>query len=244
MPKATSRRVTHPKGEPEAALVPPTDHSKLNTFGGRVDVLWDSRTEVTALGPLGYFVQFLKTTDLWEQWVEECPLTYTSNNAPRKAEILGAILLSILSGHKRYAHSNALHHDSVIPPLLGLNKLPSEGAVRHAFRRGDRDPYTPWMDQSLNQTFEPLLTEPLVLEIDATVKTLFGRQEAKVGYNPTKPGRPSHVYHAYCIGALRMVLEVEVQAGNQTAAEFAHAGLFGWLVKMKRPTPDLRRGLR
>ncbi|MCX6603855.1 MAG: transposase, partial [Acidobacteria bacterium] len=61
----------------------------------------------------------------------------------------------------------------------------------------------------------PLLTEPWVLDIDATVKTLYGRQEeAKVGYNPTKPGRPSHAYHAYCIAALRMVLEVEVQAGN------------------------------
>jgi hypothetical protein len=83
-----------------------------------------------------------------------------------------------------------------------------------------------------------------VVDIDATVKTLYGRQEeAKVGYNPTKPGRPSHVYHAYCIAALRMVLEVEVQAGNQTAPEFAHAGLFGWLdARPRQQWPTLLRG--
>lgn len=32
--------------------------------------------------------------------------------------------------------------------------------------------------------------------MDSTVKTLYGREEgAKIGYNPRKPGRPSHAYH-------------------------------------------------
>ena len=55
--------------------------------------------------------------------------------------------------------------------------------------------------------------------------------------------RSSHVYHAYCIAALRMVLEVEVQAGNQTAPEFAHAGLFGRLdARPREQWPTLLRG--
>jgi hypothetical protein len=34
--------------------------------------------------------------------------------------------------------------------------------------------------------------------MDATVKPLYGYQEeAGVGYNSGKPGRPSHVYHGY-----------------------------------------------
>jgi len=244
MPKPTSRRATHPKGELEPTLGAPVEDTKLDTFGGRVDVLWDPKAEVTALGPLVYFIQFLKTSGLWERWVEEFPLTYTSNNAPPKAGILGGILVTLLSGHKRYAHINALRHDPVIPPMLGLDEFPCEDSVRRAFQRGDHERYTLWMDQSLNRTFGPLLTEPWVLDIDATVKTLYGRQEeAKVGYNPTKPGRPSHVYHAYCIAALRMVLEVEVQAGNQTAPEFAHAGLFGWLdARPREQWPTLLRG--
>jgi len=216
---------------------PKSPSSTLSAGGSRF-------SEVTALGPLVYFVQFLNTSGLWEQWGEECPLPYSSNNAPHKAEILGAILLPVLSGHKRYAYINALRHDPVIPPLLGLTHLPSEDAVRRAFQRGDPDRYALWMGRSLNHTFQPLLTEPWILDIDATVKTLYGRQEeAKVGYNPTKPGRPSPVYHAYCIAALRLVLEVEVQAGNQTAAAFAHAGLSGWLdARPREHWPRLLRG--
>ena len=48
-----------------------------------------------------------------------------------------------------------------------------------------------------------------MLDIDGTVKALYGKQqEARVGYNPTKPGRPSHVYHACFIARLCMVLRI------------------------------------
>jgi len=50
-----------------------------------------------------------------------------------------------------------------------------------------------------------------------------------VGYNPQKPGRPSHAYHSYIIANLRLVMEVEVQAGNQTSASFAQPELWALL---------------
>ena len=44
----------------------------------------------------------------------------------------------------------------------------------------------------------PLLDAPWILDIDTTVKPLYGKQEgAVVSYNPRKPGRPSHSYHTY-----------------------------------------------
>ena len=46
--------------------------------------------------------------------------------------------------------------------------------------------------------------------IDVTVKPLYGHQQgAEIGYNPQKPGRPSHVYHSYFIANLRISLGVE-----------------------------------
>jgi len=55
------------------------------------------------------------------------------------------------------------------------------------------------------------LREPWILDVDTTVKPLYGHQEgAVVGYNPKKPGRPSHTYHSYMLANLRLVLEVEV----------------------------------
>jgi hypothetical protein len=79
--------------------------------------------------------------------------------------------------------------------------------------------------------------------MDTTVKPLYGHPEAAVkGYNPRKPGRPSPVYHTYFMAALRMVLEVEVQAGNQTASQFAQPGLWAWLDD--RPREQWSRLLR
>ena len=68
---------------------------------------------------------------------------------------------------------------------------------------------------------------PWILDIDSTIKPLYGHQQgAEIGYNPHKPGRPSHVYHSYLMGTTRLVLDVEVQPGKQTAAHHALPGLW------------------
>ena len=62
------------------------------------------------------------------------------------------------------------------------------------------------------------------------MKPLYGhQQDAVVGYNPTKPGRPSHAYHSYFVANIRMVLDMEVQPGNQTAPSFALPELWSFL---------------
>jgi hypothetical protein len=40
--------------------------------------------------------------------------------------VLGTILLSVLAGHWRYAHMNAIRGDGVNPELLGMTKVASE----------------------------------------------------------------------------------------------------------------------
>ncbi|MDH3325814.1 MAG: hypothetical protein OEM38_03750 [Gammaproteobacteria bacterium] len=60
-----------------------------------------------------------------------------------------------------------------------------------------------------------------------TVKALYGHQEgAKLGCNPHKPGRPSH---AYMIANLRLVLEIEVHAGDQSQSAHSLPGLISIL---------------
>jgi len=236
--------MVHPKGELARTWDDLIADDLLDTFGGRVRMEWDPSAKVTAFGPLSYFIHFLKTSGLWEEWVRLCPLEFTSNNAPSKEKILGTILLSVLAGHKRYAHITTVRADTVLPDLLGIDGIASEDSVRRAFQRGDESGLTLWMDRSMNTTFEPLLTEKWILDVDGTVKTLYGKQEeARIGYNPTKPGRPSHVYHTYILARLRMVLNVDVHPGNQMASEFAHPGLWEWLdARPREQWPVLLRG--
>ena len=244
MPKNFVLPSIHPAGESAEQAVMVSPPSALDTFGGKVFVRWDPDANVTGFGPVAYFIEFLKANRLWEQWVEDCPLQYKSPNAPPKQDILGTIMLSVLAGHKRYAHVTTVRGDNVLPQLLGMKRVRSEDAVRRAFQQGEEEPYTAWTRKHLAGTYEPLLSEPWILDMDATVKPLYGHQEqAVVGYNPGKPGRPSHVYHCYFIAAIRLVIEVEVQAGNRTASQFAQPGLWAWLdARPREQWPHLLRG--
>lgn len=234
----------HPEGDSQELIVGADESSAVDTFGGKIFVRWDPEAAVTAFGPVSYFIDFLKTNGLWEQWVSECPLSYRSPNAPPKQDILGTIFLAVLAGHKRYAHISTIRSDSVLPALLGMKRVRSEDAVRRAFQHGEAESYEEWLRKHLTITYGELLNEPWILDMDATVKPLYGQQEQAVrGYNPTKPGRPSHVYHCYFLAAIRMVLEVEVQPGNQTATQYAQPGLWAWLDRQPRSQwPRLLRG--
>ena len=216
----------------------------LDTFGGRIHVEWDPAAAVTPLGQLPFFIEFLKVSGLFEAWVADCPLSYSSNNGSDKREVLATFLLSILAGHQRYAHITAIRQDGIHPQLLGVSKLVSEDSARRALERMDETAATAWLDQHLGRTTRPLLSTPWVLDLDATVKCLYGKQEGAVaGYNPKKPGRPSHSYHSALMANTRLALAVEVMPGNETAPLHSMPGIWTWIDSLpKEQRPALLRG--
>jgi len=216
----------------------------LDTFGGRIHVEWDPNAAVTPLGQLPFFIEFLKVSGLFEAWVDDCPLSYQSNNASAKREVLATFLLSILAGHSRYAHITAIREDGIHPELLGVKQLVSEDAARRALKKIDETAGITWLDNHLGKTTGPLLSTPWILDADGTVKCLYGKQEgAVIGYNPKKPGRPSHCYHSALMANTRLALRVEVMAGNETAPKHSMPGLWAWLDSLpKEERPTLLRG--
>jgi len=58
------------------------------------------------------------------------PLSYLSNNAPKKRDVLGAILLSVLEGQSRYAHMSSLANAELDARTLDLEKIPCEDSIR------------------------------------------------------------------------------------------------------------------
>jgi hypothetical protein len=191
------------------------------------------------MGQLAFFIDFLKTAEVFSPWVEDCPLDYASNNAPKPVDVLGTLLLSVLAGHRRYAHIATLRCDTVNPALLGMDKVASVDSARRAFARADAKRCRSWQWTHLRRCWETLLDHPWILGVDTSVKVLYGHQEGAVlGYNPTKPGRPSHVLHTYFVGNARLVLDVEIRPGNETAAKYTMPGLWALLDELpaeKRP---------
>ena len=134
MRTTTHAVLAHPSGEQPSVEV---YSATADTFAGRVHVEWDSTAPLTPLGQLPFFIDYLKQAGLFDAWVADCPLSLTSPNAPRKRDLLGTVMLSVLSGHRRYAHVTTLRCDPVNPPLLGMRKIVSEDAERRGLTKID-----------------------------------------------------------------------------------------------------------
>ena len=200
----------------------------VDTPGGRMHIRWDYEARVTPNAQLAFFAEFLATTGVYDSWVKSCPLLYSSSigGDQHKQDVLGTWFLSILAGHHRYSHITALRSDGVSPQILGMSKIVSEDALRRALARMSAQQSQDWLRPQLLASVQSALNTPWILDIDTTVKTLFGKQEgAEVSYNPHKPGRPSHALHTYYVGGLRLVLDVVVCPGKQHAATHARPGL-------------------
>lgn len=245
MTRDLSHRGVHPAGEqPLIATDGAPPSVVVDSFAGAVRVEWDRGSAFTPLGQLPFFIDFLKTAGLFEAFVADCPLNYTSPNAPQTRDVLGTAMLSMLAGHKRYAHIAALRGDGVLPELLDMRRIVSEDAVRRGFAAIEEEAGAQWLRGHLDRCVEPLLAERWILDVDTTVKPLYGHQEgAEVGYNPKKPGRPSHCYHTYSMAGTRLVFDVDVCAGNQHTSNHSAPAL--WALLDRTPPdwwPTLLRG--
>ena len=232
------------------------------TPGGRMQVRWDDRGQASAMGQLVFFAEFLEASGLFGHWVAQCPLTYTSPNAPSTQDVLGSWMLSILDGHRRYAHLGSLRGDGVASRILGMNKVIGDDSLRRALSQIAPAPKSThneaqraqqqaqveraeeWMQQQLMHSVQDALDRPWVLDCDTTIKPLYGRQAgAQVSYNPRKPGRPSHVVHTYWVGNLRLVLHAQLQSGKSHTSTHGLPGLKGLLERLpSAQRPQLVRG--
>lgn len=230
--------------KPEVQIDETLSKVAVDTYGGRVHIDWDHDTPITPYGQLAFFIEFLKRTELFDHWVKTCPLFFTSPNAPTSRDILGTILLSVLSGHTRYSHISTVRTDKVNAPLLGMNKIMSEDSVRRALSKLPEPEGEKWLAEELKNCYSEILHIPWVLDVDTTVKCIYGHQEdAKVGYNPKKPGRPSHNYHTYMMANIRMIVDVEVMAGNESSSSHTLPHLFSWLDQLPiTQRPEFIRG--
>ena len=238
-----------PSLHPEGAQLPveapaPASHVTLNTFAGPVKVEWDTSSPLTPLGQMVYFAEFLKVSGRLDAAMADCPLVYTSPNAPEVGDVIGTWVLSALAGHKRYAHITALRSDGVLPELMGMTKIVSEDSVRRALAAIPEQEGLDWLQRHLDQCTHPLLGERYIIDVDTTVKPLYGHQEgAVVSYNPKKPGRPSHVHHTYMLAGLRLVMGVETAPGNEHTGAHSAPGLWRLIDRIPRDFwPALLRG--
>ena len=169
----------------------------------------------------------------------DCPLTFASPNAPSKHVLGNACCLCCRAN--RYAHITVARCDAVNPRLLGMTKVVSEDVRRGlAKRRGGRSGVAAGASRLL---FRAAAERTVVLDIDSTIKPLYGHQEgAMVGLQPAQARASSHQHYTFMMAKPRLVLGVDVQPGDEHTLKHGQAGLWSLLHRLERSRCALLAG--
>ncbi len=119
------------------------------------------------------------------------------NNRYSVGELLLALLYPVILGLERIESTQLLQQTGVFPHLTGLPTYPNPSPLRRFLLRmapAALPPLRRLHDRFLaRMTATPQLPRRVIFDLDSTVLVVYGRQEqARVGYNPTKRGRPSY----------------------------------------------------
>jgi hypothetical protein len=191
------------------------------TAGGRV------RLSIThdALTPFGGLVPWAAYTEhigIVKQLAADCPVKRTSPNAAPVYDVLQSFILTALADGRRFSHIERMREDPTIPEIFGLEAVVSSDTVRRFFQSVDPSLGAEWIARNAKPLWRAL-PEVVILDWDSTVQPKYGHQEgARVGYNPSKPGRRSFHPLLAVVARTRMCPVYRFRPGDTVTATQWH----------------------
>ncbi len=213
--------LVHPAGETELDF-------KFLPAGGQFH-LRGSDEALTPYGGLVAWDHFLERCGVIAELAAAYPLARTSPNATPVSDILKAFSLNCLVGGTRFAHGRRLQDDAAVAKITGMRngRLCGEDAFRRLCEELTPRQVQAWFTPA-ERMIHHAMPPNAVADWDSTVVVRYGRQEdAAIGYNPQKPGRPSHHPLACVIGGTRLCLHMQWRKGNTVSAS-------GWIEAMEK----------
>lgn len=184
---------------------------------------------LTAYGGLVAWDHFLEHCGVFAELARCYPVARTSPNATPVSDVLKAFALNCLVGGTRFAHCRRLQDDAAVARIIGMRKgrLCGEDAFRRLCEKLERTQVEEWFAPA-ERMIHHAMPPNAVADWDSTVVPRYGSQEdTAIGYNPQKPGRPSHHPLACVIGGTRLCLHMEWRKGNTVSAS-------GWIEAMEK----------
>lgn len=180
---------------------------------------------VTPWGGLAVFAQFAERLGLPEALRKAVPFTLTSPNATDPVEVLVAFLSGVLVGSRRFSHIERLRQDEVVRTMLGMERFASDTTLTRFFgrfrQRHVEEMFTTLESWMLGKALSPAPPfAACTLDLDSSVFERYGHQEgAKRGYNPRKPGRPSHHPILAVLAENHTIVHAWLRSGNTASSE-------------------------
>jgi len=175
--------------------------------------------KVSAWGGFSVMQQFNQKMHLREL-IKSLPIPQsTSNNRYEVEDIVESFLLSVWLGCYKFSHTHVLRLDDTLKQIFGWKQIPSDTSYKRFFKKfnqGINNQVFPAIQQWF---FEQLHFDNYALDLDSSAITRYGNQEGNhIGYNPHKPGRPSHHPLFAFLGNERMVVNSWLRSGDSASA--------------------------
>lgn len=158
-----------------------------------------TRPALTTYGGLVAFRVFLEKHGALDALASTCPEQPQGNRGYSARDLLVTWFPLLALGGKRFADVSQLRGDPGIATTLDLRRgVPGEDSIRRFLEEivehAGIEEARKWIHQSYSWLWKGMSQMgPLLIDWDSTVISRYGHQEgAEVGYNPAKPGRPSH----------------------------------------------------
>ena len=144
-----------------------------------------------------------------------------SNNQISSVEVMLSWFYGLALGAERFEHFTRYRRDRLLGELLGIKRYGSPDTLRRLFLRFNYQKVTEVSERlmgfSLSRSHPILLGH--TLDLDSTVFCRYGEQEGSLkGYNPSKPGRPSHHPLMAFLAETRRLLWATLRSGNSGSA--------------------------
>jgi len=165
-----------------------------------------------------------------------------SNRGYSARSIIESFLVSVWCGATRFMHTEITRHDAALCRIFGWKEAPAQDTFKRFFRK-----FTQGMNQRVGDYFYQWIFsntrfDNYTLDCDSSILTRYGRQQgAKKGYNPHKPGRPSHHPLMAFVADVKLVANFWLRSGNTSSSEGFVAFLEDTLHKLKGKTVRLLR---
>ena len=203
-----------------------------NTRFGPAEQLEVAYTDkpVSGWGGLVALIRYLERQGLRELLGQALPDGRSSPNQIPVVDMALALLTSVLTGGKRFAHVERIRTDEVIQTMLGIKRMPSPMTLTRYFGGFVRSQVEHLCEVLWDFTVQKLRCPRLgmVLDLDSTVFERYGSQEGSLkGHNPRKRGRPSHHPLLAVLAEAKIVLHAWLRSGNTGSAR----GVIGFLTE-------------
>lgn len=197
-------------------------------------------------GGVALVMSMLESSGAWSGFIKSAPVNGESHRATKTEDLMKTMLACVLIGGNRYLHVEHIKRDYLLAELMKAQFCSSDSLGRGLARLAPRGGIDWAAKQLLNSALPLLRLVPgWVMDLDTTVKTLYGLQEgAEVGYNPHKKGHRGHALHIVSVGGARLILQVQVLPGNQMTPSFGRDQVMALLDRLlaEEAAPRLVRG--